>query len=197
MNMGDKIHFGFISEEVASIAPEFSTFDAEGKPYGLDLNAILSTTIKAIQEMNLNLDSITGTITPVALSASETFMTAFFNNIKTTISTWLADATNGIANIFVQTITVKNANVDNLCVSDANGKTCITRSQLDALLANSINSTSTTTPTPEIPNPSTDSEPLTPPASAPDPTSEPTPTPVPVIVPGQTPELTPTSDPIP
>jgi hypothetical protein len=48
------------------------------------------------------------------------------------VSAWLADATNGIAKIFTQEIETQT-----LCVSDESGdKTCITKSQLDALLIN-------------------------------------------------------------
>ena len=67
-------------------------------------------------------------------------LTAFFTNIKNTIGAWLADAGNGIASIFAKEIETKS-----LCVSDDSGaKTCITKSQLDALLA----SPTITTPAP-------------------------------------------------
>ncbi len=49
----------------------------------------------------------------------------FFGNI----TAWLADATNGIGNLFADRIYTKE-----LCVSDESGETCITRTQLNALI---------------------------------------------------------------
>lgn len=131
MNLGSGIHFGFISEEVAAVAPEFATHDKNGMPYGLDTNAILAATVNAIKELNLNLEGVAGTVTPLPGSPSESFITAFFANIKTTLSAWLADAGNGIGNIFA-----KEVNTNTLCVADSAGaKTCLTKAQLDALLS--------------------------------------------------------------
>ena len=53
---------------------------------------------------------------------------------------WLADAGNGIANIFAQTITATTVNAQTvnthvLCITGDDGsQTCVTKSQLDALL---------------------------------------------------------------
>ncbi|MFA5932017.1 MAG: tail fiber domain-containing protein [Candidatus Paceibacterota bacterium] len=169
MNMGSAIHFGFISEEVAAISPEYASHDAEGKPYGLDTNAILSTTVKAIQEMNLNIEGVAGTVTPLPGSPSESFATAFFKNVFAKVTVWLADATNGIGDIFAGQVNTKS-----LCVTDdVGGKTCITKAQLDALISNAGASvTPTPTPTPD-PSPA--------PAPVPDPVPAPTPDPVPVV----------------
>jgi hypothetical protein len=84
-----------------------------------------------IQALNLNLGAISGTITPITGSTQESFMNSFFDNVYAKVSTWLASATNGIERIFV-----KEVNTDTLCVSDATGaKTCISKTQLDDLLA--------------------------------------------------------------
>ncbi|MEI6280846.1 MAG: immunoglobulin-like domain-containing protein [bacterium] len=117
----------------------------------VNMGEALSASMNAISELDLNLNSIAGTITPLAGSPSESFATAFFNNIKTTIGAWLADTGNGIARIFAVEITVRNLDVDNLCLNDATGKTCITKTQLDNLLANSGSSISSDTGV--IPNP--------------------------------------------
>jgi len=171
MNLGNSIHLGFISEEVASVVPEFATHDINGNPYGLDTNAILSATVKAIQEMNLNLEGVAGTVTPLSGSTTESFMTAFFTNIKTTIGTWLADSTNGIAKIFTGEIETKS-----LCVSDDSGaKTCITKAQLDSLItgAGVSNVIINSTPAPEVSAPTPASAPENPTTSVTEiPTSE-------------------------
>jgi hypothetical protein len=151
---------GFIAQEVEALVPKLIATDGSGMK-SLNTIGFVPILTKAIQEMNLNLEGVAGTITPLPGSPSETFATAFFNNLKTVIGTWLADAGNGISNIFATTITVHNANVDNLCVSDANGKTCITRAQLDALLAGPVPSLSA----PAAPVPSVSSGPAPDPAT--------------------------------
>ncbi len=80
----------------------------------------------AFLEMDLNLQGIAGMITPLAGSANESFVTAFFTNMKTKIGEWLSDAANGITSIFSDNIYVKNQ----LCI----GATCINETQLKALL---------------------------------------------------------------
>jgi hypothetical protein len=99
---------------------------------GLATDAILAATVNAVKELNLNVNGIAGTITPLTGSPADTFVKDFFNNLETKIGGWLADATNGISNIFA-----KEVDTSNLCVYDSTGaKTCISKSQLDALLTN-------------------------------------------------------------
>ena len=74
---------------------------------------------------DLNLEAIAGISTPIPGSNSETFMTAFYNKL----SSWLADAGNGITNIFANTFRASNQ----LCIND----TCVTEFQLQSLLQNS------------------------------------------------------------
>lgn len=73
------------------------------------------------------------------------------------VTEWLADTGNGIANIFA-----KEINTETLCVADASGeKTCITKSELDALLygagtsgsSSSGSSSGSETPPPETTEP--------------------------------------------
>ena len=120
----------------------------------------------------LNGATLPDTTTPLILP--DTFLTAITNRL----TTWLADTGNGIGNIFAGTITVHNANVDNLCVKKSNGTdVCITGDQLDDLLSGRTVSSSnistipepTTTPTP---TPAPD---VTPPAPASTPTQSVTP----------------------
>ncbi|MFA6392814.1 MAG: tail fiber domain-containing protein, partial [Candidatus Paceibacterota bacterium] len=131
MNLGSDTHFGFISEEVNAVLPEFATHDASGKPYGLDSTAILAVTVNAVKELNLNLNSIAGKEISSPTPESESFTKAFFDNVFAKVNTWLASTTNGIGDIFA-----KRVNTDTLCVSDATGaKTCINKGQLDAFMA--------------------------------------------------------------
>ncbi len=135
---------GLIAQEVEKLYPELVGMDGRGfktVDYGIALQMM---SIEAIKELNLNLNAVSGTVTPVTNSANETFVTAFFKNIYAKVSTWLADATNGIGDIFAKQINTKT-----LCVSDDNGaKTCITKSQLDSLLAGAGGSSSGGSSTP-------------------------------------------------
>jgi hypothetical protein len=84
------------------------------------------------------------------------FMDTFLHNLFARITTWLGDSANGIDKIFAKELDAKNIFADRvtanagsfgsltasstitgqeLCVADANGKTCVTRAQLDAMLA--------------------------------------------------------------
>ena len=52
------MHLGFIAEEVAKVNPAFAQYDDKGKPHGLQDDAILATAIKAIQEMQAEIDEL-------------------------------------------------------------------------------------------------------------------------------------------
>ena len=141
---GGKQDIGLIAESVAAVDPRFAIYAGAdqtlpdgsvihaGDPMALNTSAILSATVEAVQEMNLNLEGVAGTVIPLPGSASDGFVTAFMSNIKATIGSWLADAGNGLADIFVKQVDTKT-----LCVSDDSGaKTCLTKAQLDSLLGN-------------------------------------------------------------
>jgi hypothetical protein len=131
---------GFIAQELNKIFPEAVTTNGDNgidpltpgqTPWMVDYSKLTPLLVKSIQDLNLNLDTITGTVTPAVGSPAESFFTAFFKNLFTKITTWLADAGNGVAKIFTGEIETKT-----LCVSDNSGaKTCITKTQLDSLLS--------------------------------------------------------------
>ena len=166
MNMGSRTRFGFISEEVAAVASEFATYDKEGKPYGLDTNAILAETVKAIQEMNLNLDAITGATIPLPESPSESFMTAFFGKL----SAWLADARNEIGDVFANAFNAK----EKICVDGE----CLTKDDIKALLLIARPISPELIP---IPEPTPEPEPTPTPEPVPEPPSAPEPEPEPIL----------------
>ena len=128
---GATTQLGFVAEEAVKIDPRLVVFDSQNLPAGFNYPTYTAVLTAAIQELNLNLDSVAGTVTPAPNSATQGFVTAFISNIKSIIGNWLADASNGIAQIFTKEINTKT-----LCVSDDSGaKTCITKAQLDTLLA--------------------------------------------------------------
>jgi len=134
---------GFIAQNLYSVFPEAVTTNGDNgtnplalgtTPWMVDYSKVTPLIVKSIQDMNLNLEGIAGTTTPIPGTDADTFVTAFFKNIEAKIGTWLADAGNGITSIFAQQVNTKS-----LCVSDDSGaKTCITKSQLDALLDGAV-----------------------------------------------------------
>lgn len=121
---------GFIAQDLYNSYPEAVSVggdDPNKNPWQVDYGRVTPLIIKAVQDLNFNLEAIAGTVAPPVGSASETFANAFFANIKTKIGAWLADAGNGISNILAGTITAKNE----LCINT----TCVNETQLKTLLA--------------------------------------------------------------
>jgi hypothetical protein len=135
-----QIMTGFIAQDLNKIYPEAVTTNGDngidplslGKtPWMIDYSKLTPLLVKSVQDLNLNLESITGATVPLPGSLSESFVSTFFKNVFTKITTWLADTGNGIVKIFTGEIDTKS-----LCVSDNTGaKTCITKAQLDALIS--------------------------------------------------------------
>jgi hypothetical protein len=133
-----------------------------------------------LAELNLNLEAISGTITPLSGSPSESFVTAFFNNVFAKVTTWMGEAGNGIGDFFANRVHTKE-----LCVAKSDGtEFCANGDQLEAMVSNDSNNSISTpdpisTPTPE-PTPVPEPESIS--------TSSPTPEPasgdlVPILTP--------------
>jgi hypothetical protein len=122
------VTWGFVAEEADAVDPHLSA-KQDGVIYNIVDRAFIAVSVKAIQELNLNLEAIastTSTTTPQAQSFAE----SFFANVFTRLIAWFEDATNGIQRFFA-----KEVHTDTLCVSDGTGETCITKAQLDSLIA--------------------------------------------------------------
>ena len=180
-NKDQTTNTGFIAQEVQSIYPNIvrTVYDDY---LGIDYAALVVPTIKAVQEINLNLEGIAGTITPLEGSNNESFVAAFFDNLFSKIKDWLGGEGNG---------------VENLCINN----TCVTEAQLQELLENAdidspapeVESTPETTPPPEAPLLDEGGEDSSPPLEGGVPeggggSSEPIPEVNPNIEPGSTPE---------
>ncbi|MSR87998.1 MAG: tail fiber domain-containing protein [Candidatus Zambryskibacteria bacterium] len=125
---------GFIAQELQTVFPEMvGTTTINGTQYfDTNLSDMPLYLVKGVQELNLNLEGIAGTATPLPGSASESFVTNFFTNLFSKITTWLADAGNGIAKIFTGEVETKL-----LCIADdAGNKTCLDKVKIDLVLAN-------------------------------------------------------------
>ena len=130
---------GFIAQNLYTIYPGAVTPNGDNgtdtltpgiTPWMIDYSKLTPLLVKSVQDLNLNLESIAGTFTPIPSSASESFVNVFFKNLFAKITTWLADAGNGVGDFFANRVRTKN-----LCISNDNGETCVTRNQLDSLLA--------------------------------------------------------------
>src|SRR3989344_2456615 len=75
--------------------------------------------------------------------APGSFAEKFFTNLFSKITTWLADAGNGIVDIFA-----KKATLEEVCLKDVNGTSCYSRTQLDSLVAGAGNSSGGGSPLP-------------------------------------------------
>ncbi|MFA6301313.1 MAG: tail fiber domain-containing protein [Candidatus Paceibacterota bacterium] len=151
---------GFIAQELNNIYPEAVTTNGDNgidplspgeTPWMVDYSKLTPLLVKSVQDLDLNLESITGTVIPLPGSPAESFVVAFFDRMDA----WMADTTNGIGDFFANRVHTKE-----LCVTDLAGETCITRTELDNLLAGTAASGggSTVSTTPDS---STGSEPMT------------------------------------
>jgi len=164
----DTRYLGFIAEDMLGIVPEVVEIDGEGLPGGIDYAKLTPVLAKAIQEMNLNLETIAST-TATTTTSSLAFAESFFNNIFARITTWLADAANGIQKFFA-----KEVHTETLCVKKSDGsEICLTGDQLSAMLMNSgggYTVTDSPAPTPETDPNATTTPPTDPNASTTPPT---------------------------
>src|SRR3989344_5990505 len=125
-NQGDgRTRYGFIAEDTAAVDPRLATYDASSTISGIDARPILSIVVKAIQEQQDEFDALTGAAS--STPAAQNFATAFFSNLFAKVTAWLADAANGIGDVFARAFHAK----DEICIGD----TCVNEDQLKALLA--------------------------------------------------------------
>ena len=123
---------GFLAQDLQHYFPELVS---EGPNDYLQVNYAGMTPIltKAIQEINANITDISDLTTE--------------NTWRDALVAWLGNITNGITRIFAHEV-----KTERICVSDGEGETCLTRSELDALLGNSTSAEgSSTADEPEVP----------------------------------------------
>ncbi len=116
----------------------------------------------------------------------------FFSNLFARFTQWFASAANGIGDFFAQRVRTKE-----LCVSDTSGETCVTRAQLDSLIAGAANSGGGgggSPPPAPSPEPTPEPSPAPTPSPEPNPESEPSPAPVPEVGPEPASEAAPDDD---
>jgi hypothetical protein len=141
----------------------------------------IQATNKKIDDLNLTLDGIAGTVIPTADSASGSFVTAFFDNVYTKVGVWMGDVGNNIGDFFANRIHTKE-----LCVAKSDGtEFCANGDQLESAMVS--NNSNTPISTPDL-----ISTPISDPI--PDPILEPAPEPEPISNSASEPELIPTPE---
>ena len=109
-------HIGFIAQDVQPVLPDLVSQSPDGY-YTLNYAGLTPYLVKAIQEI---------------ATLSDTF--------KTTLIAWLADAQNGITDLYASIVHSKETDTQKLCVTDSptdSSPLCLTKSQLAGLLSQS------------------------------------------------------------
>ena len=166
-------NIGFIAQEVQQIFPQFVGSTGDGY-LGVNYAALITPTIKAVQELSLKLTDATSldTTKPTTLGSL--------------VTKFLSDAMNGIQQIFAKQVTT-----DELCIKDV----CLTKDELQKVL-NQANVISADPVKVAKPAASQTTDPVvTPTTPVVDTTTAPTDTTTPVDT--TTPAPTPTPDPTP
>jgi hypothetical protein len=117
---------GFVAEEAAQVDPRLVTVDANGQISGFRYENFTALLAKSIQEMNSNMLAISSS-TASTTPASQSFAASFFSNLFSRIGQWLADATNGIGDVFANAFHAKQE----ICVDDQ----CLNADDVKNLLA--------------------------------------------------------------
>src|SRR3989344_5923212 len=125
MNAGTSTQVGFIAQEMEFIIPELVSFDAEGRPAGVNYPAVAVLLTNAIKELNLNLETIAST-TASSTPQSENFAESFFSNVFSRLTEWFADAANGITEMIATRFRAK----EEICVDDQ----CLTKEDVRRLI---------------------------------------------------------------
>lgn len=127
---GTPAHSGFIAQQVQAVLPELVTMDTASGYLTLNYAGLTPYLAAAIQGIDLDLGAIAST-SATSTPASQSFASAFFTSIFSKVATWLADAGNGIKDLYAST-----THQQTLCVGTPGNETCVTKGQIDALLQN-------------------------------------------------------------
>lgn len=152
---------GFIAQDLYKYYPEAVTANgdngliplgATSSPWSVDYGRLTPLLAKAIQELNLNLETL-ATTSATSTPESQSFAVSFFSSLFAHITAWLASADNGIQDLFAKNVYAENVtaqtgtfqttnasttNTDKLCVTKSDRtQVCVTGDQLAALLSQS------------------------------------------------------------
>ena len=118
--------YGLIAQEVEDIFPHLVNTDAETGLKSVGYGGLTIPMLKALQEIATIASSTAGlTLAQEDGVETKTFLGQFFDRMIA----WFADAANGIGTFFAESVDTKE-----LCLTDRDGRTCYTRTQLNTAL---------------------------------------------------------------
>jgi hypothetical protein len=129
---------GFIAQELNDVYPQAVSQNGDNGtdplastsvPWAVDYGRVTPLIVRAVQDLNLKLEDLATTTASSSLPQGS-FTTRFFSSLFVRMSMWLADAGNGIADIFAtnlhaDVVYAKTVHTDELCV----GSVCVTEAQ--------------------------------------------------------------------
>jgi hypothetical protein len=125
---------GFIAQELNDVYPLAVSSNGDNgtdplastsMPWSVDYGRVTPLIVKAIQDLNFKVEDMATTTASSSLPQGS-FTAHFFNALFVRITTWLADAGNGVGSIFAKTFHAK----EEICIDDQ----CLTRDDVRALL---------------------------------------------------------------
>ena len=124
--------YGLIAQEVEDIFPHLVSTDEETGLKSVAYGGLTIPMLKAMQEI-ATIASSTAGLTRIGEDGIETktFLGQFFDRMIA----WFADAKNGIGKLFAESVDTKE-----LCLTDRDGTSCYTRTQLNAALGSATTS---------------------------------------------------------
>ena len=154
---------GVIAQEVALAFPEVVDQGSDGElstttvnqagVWGVRYDKFGALALQGLKELNLKVDARTGdlmstsTISDLTASSTSPVVEGFSSALQAAVGNLgsvVVKMFNGIVSATVgifNKVYAKEVHTDQLCLSDSNGETCITKSELDSLLAGIASST--------------------------------------------------------
>ncbi|MEK7621794.1 MAG: tail fiber domain-containing protein [Patescibacteria group bacterium] len=127
-NDQNKRRFGLIAEEVSDIEPLLVHLDVKGKPRTVYYEGVTALLVESVQELNLKVETLSSRV-ETRLAQSPSLAPNFPDNFFEKILNWLADAGNGLKDLFADTFRAK----EKICV----GETCVDEADLKRILKRS------------------------------------------------------------
>ncbi len=169
-----RVYSGFIAQEIIDIYPDAVFAPDDGRMWSVDYGKITPLIVKSIQDLKLSSDTNFELLSNIDTSVAN----SFGNKVKNI----LADAQNGVIDLYAKNINSDKIKTKELCV----GEVCVNEMQfLQMVQFTGVNNQPQNSPSPE-PNPTPDSQPSPDPAP-----EEPTPDPIPEpeTIPDPAPEI--------
>ena len=138
--IGSSTHTGFIAQEVQPFFPDLVSSSTDGY-LNMNYAGLTPYLVLALQDLAGKADVWSATTTPADIASdSGPFASAslFLRGLITGLGDIVVRSVNGAiyaATGVFERLFAKEVHTDKLCVSDESGETCVTRTQLDALLA--------------------------------------------------------------